>query len=307
MFGDDFPKDLPSFERRFGNEDECRKRLFKLKWPDGFKCPSCGCEKFWWTQKHKLHCISCGHQASVTVGTVIENSKKPLTLWFKAIFLASFQKSGTNAMNLKRLLGLGSYQTAWTWLHKIRRSMVKEGRQPLGKDVDLVEVDETYVGGIKSGKRGRGAEGKIPMAVAVETKGNKGIGRIRMKVVENCGASQLKGFLTENVISGENVCTDGWRGYSEACLQGLSHTVVENTKESLKCLHLVASLFKRWLLGTHQGSVSEKHLQYYADEFVFRFNRRTSRERALVFQRLLEQTAMTKAQTYNQIVGSNRK
>lgn len=303
MFDVDFPKDLPSFEKRFGNEEECRKYLFKLKWPNGFICPSCGGEKFWWTKKHKLHCCACGHQSSVTVGTVMENSKKPLTLWFKAIFLVSFQKSGTNAMNLKRLLGFGSYQTAWTWLQKIRRSMIKEDRQPLGENADVVEVDETYVGGERSGRRGRGAEGKVPVVVAVETKGVKTIGRIRMKVIENCSSEQLDGFLAENVVSGTVICTDGWRGYLNLDLQGFTHTVLNNATESLKCLHLVVSLFKRWLLGTHQGSVSKKHLQYYADEFVFRFNRRTSKQRALVFHRLLEQIAITKAQTYNQIVG----
>jgi len=303
MFGNDFPKDLPGFEKRFGTDEQCRHYLFKLKWPHGFKCPSCGHEKFWWTQKHKLHCTSCGHQASVTVGTVIENSKKPLTLWFKAIFLVSFQKSGVNAMNLKCLLGLGSYQTAWTWLQKIRRAMVRENRQPLGENVDEVLVDEFYTGGKKSGKRGRGAEGKTPMAIGVETKGVKGMGRIRMQVIKNCGSLQLNDFLSKNVASGVPIGTDGWQGY--AGIQGIVHKVV--AEKSLRRLHVVVSLFKRWLLGTHQGSVSEKHLQYYADEFVFRFNRRTSKERSKVFRRLLEQIAVTKAQTYNKIVGKVKK
>ena len=302
MFDSNFPKDLPSFEKRFGNEEECRKYLFKLKWPNGFICPSCGCIKFWWTRKHKLHCSACGHQSSVTVGTVMENSKKPLTLWFKAIFLVSFPKSGISAKNLQRLLGLGSYQTAWTWLHKIRRSMVKTDRNQLGNSEHSVEVDEAYVGGKKSGKRGRGASGKIPIVVAVETKEVKGIGRIRIQVIKDCSSSQLLPFLQKNIINGSTVRTDDWSSYTGVDDLGFNHSVVKKVVEILPSVHLVISLFKRWLLGVHQGYVSQKHLQYYADEFVFRFNRRTSKERALVFHRLLEQVVQTKTQTYDKIV-----
>lgn len=303
MFGDDFPRDLPGFEKRFSEEEECRKYLFKLKWPEGFICPACGCGKFWWTGKHKLHCTSCGHQASVTVDTVIENSKKPLTLWFQAIFFAAFQKTGISAKGLQRLLGLGSYQTAWTWLQKIRRSMVKEERQPLGLNCDAVEADETYLGGSKPGKRGRGAEGKIPLAIAVETTGEKQMGRIRISVIDNCGSRQLNAFLSGNVAEGAIIRTDDWSGYLKVGVEGFVHEAVKASDKLLKSVHLVASLFKRWLLGTHQGSASPKYLQRYADEFVFRFNRRKSKERSLVCHRLLEQVAATKATTYRQIVG----
>ncbi len=155
MFGDDFPTTLPEFEKRFGTDEACREYLYRLKWPDGFICPRCGNIKFWWTSKSKLHCTACGHQASVTVGTVLENTKKPLTLWFRAIFLTAFQKSGINAVNLQNLLGLGSYATAWTWLQKIRRSMVfvRTGKN-LGRKTEKSRLTKHNIGGKKEGKRG---------------------------------------------------------------------------------------------------------------------------------------------------------
>lgn len=307
MFGNDFPKDLPSFEKRFCSDETCRDYLFKLKWPDGFSCPKCGRQKFWWTSKHKLHCSGCGHQASVTVGTVMENTKKPLSLWFKAIFLVAFQKSGINAVNLKNLLGFGSYQTAWSWLQKIRRAMVRQDREKLGFQVEKVQADETYVGGKKPGKRGRGADGKYPMAVAVEINEPKGMGRLRMRVLNNCSTYELSSFLLNNVECGTTVITDDWSGYNLAHLAGFTREIVEDVNEGLKCVHLAVSLFKRWLLGIHQGSVGPKNLQYYADEFVFRFNRRKSKNRMKVVSRLFEQVVKTAAVTYNELVGRIRK
>ena len=307
MFGDDFPVTLPEFEKRFGTEKACREYLYKLKWPDGFICPKCGNTQFWWTGKNKLHCTACGHQTSVTVSTVLENTKKPLTLWFRAIFLTAFQKSGINAVNLQNMLGLGSYATAWTWLQKIRRSMIRKDREKLGAENMEVQVDEAYIGGKKEGKRGRGAEGKVPVAVAVEVNNPIGMGRIRMNVIENCGACELNGFLMNNVETGTVVFSDKWRGYNLIELAGFNRNVVENVNKGLKCVHLVISLFKRWLLGTLQGGIGTGHLQKYMDEFVFRFNRRTSKLRAKVFHRLLEQVVATAASTYDQIVGRKRK
>lgn len=307
MFSDDFPTTLPEFEKRFSTDEACREYLYRLKWPDGFICPRCGNIEFWWTSKSKLHCTACGHQASVTVGTVLENTKKPLTLWFMAIFLTAFQKSGINAVNLQNLLGLGSYATAWTWLQKIRRSMVCKDREKLGEENGEVQVDEAYIGGKKEGKRGRGAEGKVPVAVAVEVNNPTGIGRIRMNVINNCGACELGNFLMDNVETGSVVISDNWRGYNLIELAGYTRNVVENVNKDLKCVHLVISLFKRWLLGTLQGGVGVGHLQKYMDEFVFRFNRRTSKLRAKVFHRLLEQVVATVASTYDQIVGRKRK
>ena len=306
MFGDDFPKTLPEFEERFCDDKACRGYLYKLKWPDGFICPRCGNIKFWWTSKNKLHCTACGHQTSVTVGTILENTKKPLTLWFRAIFLTAFQKSGINAVNLQNMLGLGSYTTAWSWLQKIRRSMVRENREKLGAETKEIQVDEAYIGGKKEGKRGRGAAGKTPVAVAVEINNPKGIGRVRMNVINNCGAYELSAFLMENVETGTVVLSDNWRGYNLIELAGFTRDIVEDVKKDLKCVHLVISLFKRWVLGTLQGGIGKKHLQYYIDEFVFRFNRRTSKCRAKVFHRLLEQVVATAATTYNQIIGKKK-
>jgi transposase-like protein len=307
MFGSDFPSDLPSFEKKFGSDDACREYLFQLKWPNGFVCPSCGHTKYWLTAKHRYQCAACEHQASVTVGTVMENSKKPLSLWFKAIFLAAFQKSGINAVNLRNMLGFGSYQTAWTWLHKIRRSMVCEDREKLGVKIKTVETDEAYIGGVKPGKAGRGAEGKQAVAVAVETVAPRGMGRVRIEVVQNCGSAALGAFLQNNIEQETTIITDKWPAYTAAALKGFIHKAVESTKNALSCVHIVISLFKRWLLGTHQAGTSPKYLQNYADEFVFRFNRRKSKNRLKVFARLLEQAASTPATTYRDITGNKGK
>lgn len=197
------------------------------------------------------------------------------------------QKYGANALGLKRVLDLGSYQTAWEWLHRLRRAMVRPGRDRLS---GCVQVDETYVGGRKPGKPGRGAKGKALVAIAVEDKTPDGIGRIRLGHVPDASASSLGGFVQAMILSGSTVQTDDWLGYAK--LPGLGYERQVLAPDELKLPHLVASLLKRWLLGTYQGAVRPSHLAYYLDEFTFRFNRRTSRHRGKLFYRLVQQALM---------------
>ena len=174
---EDYPANLMDFESRFTTEEACREYLFQLRWPDGFRCPRCSGNKAWATDRGLWHCAACGHQVSVTAGTVFQDTRKPLQMWFRAMWWVTSQKTGASAAGLQQVLGLGSYQTAWTWLHKLRRAMVRPGRDRLW---GTVEVDETYMGGSKPGKRGRGAAGKVLVLVAAQEDGNR-IGRIRLR------------------------------------------------------------------------------------------------------------------------------
>jgi transposase-like protein len=225
-------------------------------------------------------------------------------LWFRAMWWITAQKQGASALELQRVLGLGSYVTAWTWLHKLRRAMVRPGRDRLQ---GRVELDELFVGGIEEGVRGRQTETKALVAVACEERG-KGIGRIRLRRIPDASGSSLEAFIAEAVEPGSLVHTDGWEGYAGLTTKGYRHrvTVAETPRLASRLfprVHLVASLLKRWLLGTHQGAVSHTHLDYYLDEFTFRFNRRTSRSRGKLFQRLVEQALAVDPVPYKKLVG----
>jgi len=200
------------------------------------------------------------------------------------------------------MLGIGSYETAWLWLHKLRRAMVRQGRDRLSGNI---EVDETFVGGEKhDGKRGRGASGKALVLMVVQRDGKK-LGRIRLKRIVDASAESLESAIEETVEVGSLIRTDGWAGYNQICNRGYVHEVVRKDAEVgnnlLPACNLVASLLKRWLGGTLQGAVSHEHLEYYLDEFTFRFNRRTSRYRGKLFYRLLQQTVDTDVVTYDSI------
>ncbi len=231
----------------------------------------------------------------MTAGTIFEGTRKPLRLWFRAMWYVTTQKHGASALGLQRVLGLGQYRTAWTWLHKLRRAMVRPGRERL---VGTVEADAIYVGGKEVGARGRSLGKKAVVAVAVEENG-AGMGRIRLKRVPNAAAASLEDFLLEAVEPGSTIRTDGWRSYSRLQELGYRHdkAVMGGDRELVERVfprvHRVAALLKRWLLGTHQGAVEHQHLDYYLDEFTFRFNRRTSRSRGLLFYRLLQQAVAT--------------
>lgn len=281
------------FIKRFLTEEQCREYLYKLRWSDGFVCPKCGHGNAWKTGELLYECANCGRQTSVTAGTIFQDTRKPLRNWFTAIWWVTTQKNGASAAGLQQVLGLGSYQTAWTWLHKIRTAMVDPTRTKLS---GIVEVDECYIGGVEhGGKRGRGTENKSIVIVGVELlEGRNQLGRVRMMVVPDVsGESLVECFVKENVNPGSTVITDGWSGFSSLGKSGYTHVVpkkfeVADPENVLPHVHMIISLLKRWLLGTHQGAVQEMHLQAYLDEYVFRFNRRKSAKRGLLFYRLLE-------------------
>ena len=296
-----FPDNLLDFQTMFYTEKQCREHLFKIKYPDGFVCPNCNNNEYWLTDRSLLHCKNCNHQTSLKSGTIMHGSKKSLKLWYLAFFFVSFQKSGINAKNLQTFIGLGSYQTAWAWLHKIRHSLRKKGRTKLNS---CVEVDESFFGGVTAGKRGRGAENKQLLVVGVEKAGKK-IGRIRIEVIKDASADSLNAFIDTNIEKNTMIKTDGWRSYSQLTKNGYRHKVIkQKTEESiLSSVHLVISQFKRWTLGLHQGLVKGKHLQYYLDEYIFRFNRRKSKSRGKVFIRTIEQAISFNAIPYWKIIG----
>jgi len=294
---EDYPNNLMEFNRRFSKEKSCQEYLEQLRWPDGFICPSCQTSRAWKTKRGTFFCHKCHRQTSVTAGTIFEGSKKPLTLWFAAMWLVVCEKNGISAMGLQRQLGLSRYETAWSILQKLRTAMVRPGREFLSGEV---EVDETFVGGFKSGKRGRGAEGKELVVIAAEVKGQK-LGRLRMKRIPNAKGKTLKRFVRDHVARGSTVITDGWKPYLGIDKLGYQHQRVKSKSvekdELLPHIHLAASLLKRWLLGTHQGGVDTVHLDGYLDEFVFRFNRRTSKSRGKLFYRLVQQAVQVQAST----------
>lgn len=303
---EDYPKTLLEFENRFSTEKGCRDSLFKLRWPAGFACPKCGQVKAWPLNDRLYQCANCNYQTSVIAGTIFQDTHKSLALWFRAIWWITGQKNGASAMGIKRVLGLGSYETAWAWLHKIRRAMVTPGREKLCEEV---EVDETYYGGEKPGKRGRGAEGKALIVIAVEDKG-VGLGRVRLSRIPDASAKTLNRFAKENIEPNSIIRTDGWKGYNRLAHLGYKHVVTNHDisigDNVLPLVHRVASLLKRWLLGTHQGAVSHEKLDYYLDEFTFRFNRRTSTHRGKLFYRLLQNAVKIEPVPYKKIV-SNQK
>lgn len=240
----------------------------------------------------------------MTAGTIFQDTHLPLTVWFRAIWLVTSQKTGASALGVQRVLGLGSYKTAWTILHKLRRAMVRPGRDRLS---GRVEVDETYLGGPEEGAAGRWTEQKALVAVAAQEEGDR-IGRIRMRRIPDASGASLLGFITDSIEPGSLVHTDGWDSYQALPQKGYRHEVSklkgrpELAIELLPRVHRVVSLLKRWLLGTLHGRVSPEHLDYYLDEFTFRFNRRTSASRGKLFYRLLQQAVQVSPVPYRAII-----
>lgn len=285
----DYPQTVLEFNERFHDDAGCRAYLESIRWPEGPRCPRCPQAKVWTMKAPFYRCAACGHDFTVTAGTLFADTHLPLRLWFQAMWHVVNQKNGASALGVQRVLGLGSYRTAWRWLHKLRRAMVRPGRDRLA---GTVEVDEVYIGGEQPGKRGRGAAGKALVVIAAQVDGGK-IGRIRLARVPNASALVLSQATAAAVSPGSQVLTDGWGGYATLEAKGYRHEVVRDSAvvgaNLLPRANRVASLLQRWLLGTHQGAVAAAHLDYYLDEFTFRFNRRTSGSRGLLFQRLVEQ------------------
>ena len=277
----EYPRNLTELEANFGTEEACRAYLARLRWPDGFRCPRCGGGRSWPVRGVLLEYGGCGCQTSVTAGTTFQDTRTPLPVWFRAMWLVTTQKNGASALGLQRVLGLKSYETAWAWLHKFRRAMVRPGRDLL---TGRVEVDECYVGGLEEGLPGRLNLEKALVVVVAQEDG-PGIGRIRMRQIIDASAESLVPFVQDSVEPGSIIHTDGWLGYLPLERKGYQHDVTflrgkkKRPSELMPRVHRVISLLKRWLIGTHQGAVSHKHLDYYLDEFTFRFNRRRSKSR----------------------------
>ncbi len=293
--GAHYPRSAGEFRSWFGTDADCLDYLDWLRWPAGFVCPECGHHGGWRVADGRYKCASCGSRTSVTAGTLFDRRRTPLTVWFEACWLFASGKDGMSALSLQRSLEIGSYPTAWAMLHRLRSVLVRPGRDRL---TGTVEVDETYIGGEEPGLRGgRGRGKKALVGIAVEVTEPRGFGRCRMQILADASAATLHPFVTAHVEPGTRVITDGWQGYRgieklgylhEPRSQRAARARGEDIGGLLPGVHRIASLAKRWLLGTHQGSVDAAHLQSYLDEFVFRFNRRRSRSRGMLFYRVLE-------------------
>lgn len=299
------PASLAEFEARFSTEAACIEYLRERRWGGRFQCPRCGGGRAWHLRARPVdQCASCAYQVSLTAGTIFHGTRKPLRLWFRVIAEMLFSKGGCSALEISRRFGL-RYATAWTWLHKLRGAMDRTFGDPLE---GIIELDETYVGGAAPGqRRGRSPRGKSIVVGAAECRG-KHIGRIRLRMIRTASALELATFALNSIVPGSTLKTDGWRGYSGIGERDFRHrpTVVGNPKNASRLfprIHRVFGLLDRWLLGTLHGSVSPKHLQRYLDEFMFRFNRRTSANRLLLFDRLLVGALRRAPTTYRRIIG----
>ncbi len=308
-----YPRSVGEFQAWFRSDADCLDYLEWLRWPGGFACPGCGHAGGWQLGDGRFMCSNCGGRTSVTAGTIFDRTRTPLTVWFTACWLFATGKDGISALSLSRTLEIGSYQTAWAMLHRLRSVLVRPGRDGLA---GTVEVDETYIGGEEPGLRGGRARGKkVLTGIAVEVREPKGIGRCRMAPLADASAASLHAFVTDYVEPGATVITDGWQGYRGLEKLGYTHdrrsqraarARQEDPGELLPAVHRVASLAKRWLLGTHQGSVDDAHLTSYLNEFVFRFNRRRSRSRGMVFYRVLELAVTHDPVRYQDLIARQR-
>lgn len=305
MVDPNFPKGIRAFTQRFGTEEACLAYIRLQRWGavDGFDCPKCH-HKVCWDGKtrNRLICCACRKEVQITAGTAFHAQRKGLVLWFLAMYLVTSSKQGVSAKELSRQLNI-SYPTAWAWLHKLRASMVDPCRAPLQGDV---EVDETYIGGQAIfGQHGRSTLKKTAVACAVEKDGLE-CGRVRLAVIPNATKKKLKAFLDGTLKPETTIHTDGWRGYMGLERSGYAHIRIvsdEKAHVGLPRVHRVFSLLKRWLICTHQGAVSRKHLNSYLEEYTFRFNRRKARNVSHSFQRLTEGCLREQCRPYWQIVG----
>lgn len=274
------------FQDHFGTEKACLDYLFAQRWPDGFICPRCGGTTSSFLQTRDMfQCCSCRYQASVTAGTIFHKHHLPLRTLFLAVYLFATNKRGISALELQRKCDIKTYRTAWLLLHKLRKGMDSSGQYPLQ---GAVEVDETTIGPKQSGKRGRGAEGKTLVAVAVETQG-KTMGRAYLEPIAHASKEVLGLFVKAHVQTGSELLTDGWPSYKH--LQNdYQHrsTVVKDPKKKAECLpkvHLIITNAKAWMRGTLNRYPADRYLERYLDEFAFRFNRRWKLES--IFDKLL--------------------
>jgi len=287
----EFPGTLPEFEAAFPDDDACREFLIEMRWGGVPECPRCGHGIVWWLSNGRFECAECGHQTSVTAGTPLHGTRKPLKLWFRAIWEMLARKNGISAKDLQRLMGFGSYRTAWLWLHKLRRCLVAPDRRPLEGEIQL---DEGFLGGVTNRPGRPRGEDKELVIVAVERGG-----RVRLEYAPGLTGETVREFVGRNVAVKTTVTTDGYRSYSAKSLSPQTHDrqIQKKTKKRaggwlasdpvLGC-HLVLSLLKRWWIGTHHGAIREKYCQAYLDEFEFRHNRRNTKGSGRLMARALQ-------------------
>jgi ISXO2 transposase-like protein/transposase-like zinc ribbon protein len=310
--GLDYPRTYQEFRSWFPDDVTCREYLGRLRWPDGFSCPRCGCGGSWRTGRGLWMCAECGLKTSVTAGTIFHRSHTPLSTWFAAIWFVTSQKNGVSAQGLQDALGFGSYETAWAWLHKLRRAMVRPDRELLGnKPGGAVELDQSFLGGRSTGKLG-GSSDKVPITIAVERTDRGRLGRARLEVADRPGGLDIIDFATEVIAPGATIHTDGARMFTRLADLGYTHHATPGTKAGNRVddpdavmpgPHLVSSLLKRWTAGTLHHRLSYQHLPYYLDEFTFRFNRRNSKARGMLFYRLLQQAVDTDPHPLKDLIG----
>ena len=300
------PDTVREFFHMFPDDKACLNYLIDLRWATGYLCPACNQTSTPWREsRNRLACPLCRHKVTVTAGTIFEKTRTPLTTWLDAAWHVTTAKNGMSAKTLERTLGT-SYHVAWMMLQRFRVAMVNSERTKL---TGTVEIDEAFVGGEEhGGKRGRGTD-KDRVVIAVEIKEGKGFGRTRMRHIPDASGASLIPFIQDSISPDATLVTDGWRGYNKVVDCGYAREI-KNLSDSddfahvlMPGVHRLASLLKRWILGTHQGSVSDMHLQAYLEEYTFRFNRRNSRSRGLVFKRLIEHSLLTKPITQADIVG----
>lgn len=300
-----YPKTILEFAAQFHSDEICLDYLIKSRWPEGFVCSHCEHKGGWWLSKYKrFECSNCHRQTSPLAGTLMHRSHIPVRLWFWAAYLMATHTPGISAVQLQRQLGITQNATVWFMLHRLRKGMVRQGRELLR---GVIEADETHIGGPAKGKKGRGVRESVTKTLIVgaveilnfhNKKGTleEKAGRIRLETLHSASEESIGKFLKENVLAGSTVKSDGWRGYSATAMKGYNHIrqiqgPPERAKELAPHIHRVFSNLKSWLIGIHHG-VDPKYMQAYMDEYVFRFNRRGAPMAA--FQTLLGITSSIK-------------
>lgn len=287
----DYPKNYQELVKRLATQEACLDYIASIRWKDGFVCPECGGSQFWKSALLQRICAECKSKVRVLAGTLFQDTKLPMPLWFQMMWWFVGPKNGASALALMQNFGIGSYRTSWTLLGKLRSCTVLPVRTALS---GVVEVDEGFLGGIKN---------KEIIAVAAEKRGSA-TGRIRLKHIQNRGGSEIQDFITETILPGSTIVSDRHKSYPSIVKKGYQHDpqrkpysweeVDGDDDRLLPRAHRTISLMKRWYYGTYQGRVDKESLQSYLNEFVFRFNRRTSGSRGLIFHRMVEAAVNSK-------------
>lgn len=302
-----FPQTTRAFTRWFCTEEKCAAYLALLRWPNGFCCPACGGTTSWPTARHQRRCAACQRQTSVTAGTVFAGTRKPLQVWFLALWYASSPRLGGNALGLQRALGFGSYQTAWCWLHKLRRTIRPAPERLAGR----VEIAVVALATLAPSKAGRKAQRTL-VIIAVEIPAPRQVGRIKLCLVPSARPAHVVAFVQQAVQPGTVIVTDGWPGANTLSKVYVHEQVNRSMSPTpspivLPGVRRVADQLRRWLIAGHQSGVSHRHLGHYLAEFTFRFNQRPARSHGFLFYRLLQQAVQTDPVPYHNLVHPARR